>query len=212
MSIDVTIRSALEEDQAVILRCVRDAFSDDQRDGQQEVDIVTSTWAKGASVPDLELVAIDDGKVIGHVLTGRGDLSSRAVFAVAPLAVMPTHQNQGVGSALMRELLRRAELAELPFLVLLGDAAFYGRFGFEESTPLGIVYRPFGSAHPHFLIRRLSQYDPSFQGDFTYCWESKWRKRRAASTGRFETWFPLDSFRPVDPWLTGSPSACRTWC
>ena len=116
-----------------------------------------------------ELVALDDGVVVGHVLAARGRLGRREVVAVAPLAVLPPHQGGGVGRALMTELLRRAEAASLPLVVLLGDAAYYGRFGFEPSGPLGITYRR--EVNPHFLVRRLSAYDPSYQGDFVYCWE-----------------------------------------
>ena len=69
----------------------------------------------------------------------------------------------------MTELVHRAEAASLPLLVLLGDPAYYRRFGFVPAGPLAITYRQ--QDNPHFLVRPLSTYDPSYQGDFVYCWE-----------------------------------------
>jgi predicted GNAT family acetyltransferase len=118
-------------------------------------------------------VAADGGSVVGHVLTARADLGGREAIAVAPLAVLPSHQGRGVGSALMTELLDRADTSGYPLVALLGNPAFYGRFGFEPSGPLNIWYLPVGKGNPHFQIRRLSAFDPSYSGQFTYCWEAE---------------------------------------
>ena len=146
----VTIRVADPMDRDAILTVVRQAFSRDGRDGQEEVDIVVNTWRLEATLAGLELVAVDGSSVIGHVLAARGDLGGREVVAVAPLAVSPSHQGHGVGNALMTELLRRAEVAGHPLVALLGNPAYYGRFGFEPSGPLNILYLPVGSGNPHF--------------------------------------------------------------
>jgi putative acetyltransferase len=169
----VTIRTSVPTDRDGILEVVRLAFSGNGRDGREELDIVLSTWALSASPSELELVAIGDGAVIGHVMAARGDLGGREVVAVAPLAVTPSRQGVGIGASLMTELLRRAQEAELPLLVLLGQPTYYGRFGFEASGPLGITYVPAGEGNPHFLVRRLAAYDPSYRGEFTYCFEAR---------------------------------------
>ncbi len=160
----------MSADSDAIVALVREAFSSDDHDGGDEVDIVVATWERAATPAGFELVAVGDGAVIGHVLAARGDLGGREVVAVAPLAVRPSHQGQGIGGALMTELLARAEAAGLPLIVLLGDPGYYGRFGFEPSGPLGISYRIDGD--PHFMVRRLAGYDPSYRGRFVYCWES----------------------------------------
>jgi predicted N-acetyltransferase YhbS len=170
------VRKATPGDRDGILELVMAAFSGPDHDGREEVDIVTSTWERGATALDLELVAVDEGEIVGHVLAAWGDLSGREVVAVAPLAVSPSHQRLGIGTALMRELLRRAEAGALPLIVLLGDPGFYHRFSFEPSWPLGICYRVVGEGDPHFLVRRFRGYDESYRGDFTYCWESKHRE------------------------------------
>jgi len=167
----VTIRVAGPIDREAILAVVRQAFSRDGRDGQEEVDIVLDTWRLEATLDGLELVAVENDSVIGHLLAASGDLGGREVVAVAPLAVSPSHQGRGVGSALMTELLRRAEESRYPLVALLGNPAYYGRFGFEPSAPLNISYPPVGEGDPHFQVHRLSAFNPSYTGVFTYCWE-----------------------------------------
>jgi putative acetyltransferase len=165
------VRPAVPADHDAILGVVDRAFSSAERPAQQEIDIVVSTWARAATAHQCELVAVEDDAVVGHVLAARGELGGRPVVGVAPLAVTPDRQGVGIGSALMHALIAHAEDAGLPLLVLLGHPAYYGRFGFEPSAPLGITYRVVGAGHPHFLVRRLAHYDPSYRGDFTYCWE-----------------------------------------
>ena len=169
---EMTIRTAMPGDHDSILELVRDAFTSADRDASEELDIVVSTWAWRA-IPELELVAVVGDVVVGHVMAGRGDIGGQEAVAIAPLAVAPSHQGAGIGSALMTEVLRRAEAAGLPLIVLLGDPGYYGRFGFEPSGPLGIIYRPVGEGDPHFLVRRLAGYDSSYRGDFTYCFEAR---------------------------------------
>jgi len=166
-----TIRPAGPGDREAILTIVRAAFSHGDRDGQEELDIVAKTWALDAVPDGLELIAVEGGVVVGHVLGARGDLDGREVVGVAPLAVAPSRQGAGIGSALMTDLLRRADDAGFALVALLGNPAYYGRFGFEPSGPLGIAYGPVGPNSPYFQVRRLARYDPSWRGDFTYCWE-----------------------------------------
>ena len=162
------IRATTESDHDAILEVVRDAFAHDGRDGQEEIDIVVRSWGLADRVA-IDLVAVEED-VVGQVLGAMGKLGGRDVLAVAPLAVAPTHHGRGIGSALIRELLRLAELSGEPMVLLLGSPAYYGRFGFEPAGPLGIIYPPVGD-NPAFQARRLENYDPSLRGDFVYCWE-----------------------------------------
>jgi len=171
LPVELTVRSAQPTDRDPILGLVGEAFAA-HFDGREEVQIVIDTWRLNSTVPDLELVAVEAGEVVGHVLGARGAPGSPGIVAVAPLCVSPSRQGQGVGSALMTELLRRAEHHGWPAIVLLGDPGYYGRFGFEPAGLLGVVYEVVGEKDPHFQIKRLSTFDPSIQGTFQYCWES----------------------------------------
>jgi putative acetyltransferase len=168
-----TIRPSRPDDAAAILVVVSDAFSDGTRDATEEVEIVRRTWNR-CPLPDrIELVAVADGAVAGHVLAAPGRLDGRAtaIAGVAPVCVSPAHQRRGIGSALMPELIRTAEERDWPLLVLLGDPGYYGRFGFEPAGPLDLGYAPAGAGNPNFQARKLPGYGAALRGVFSYCWE-----------------------------------------
>lgn len=173
MTASPAIRPTQPSDEAAVLSLVRTAFATGGRDGQEEVAVVEKTWQLGADATDaIDLVAVDDAVVVGHVLGARARLGdTTTVLAIAPLAVAPGRQRGGVGTALVADLLRRAEEAGWPAAVLLGDPAYYSRFGFEPAGPLGISYPPVGADSPYFQVRRLTGYHPGLQGPVTYCWE-----------------------------------------
>jgi putative acetyltransferase len=168
-----SIRGAEPADRDGILEVVRAAFSAPDRDAHEELDIVLGTWSREARPQGLELVATDGPMLIGHVLAAKGDLADRAVLGIAPLSVMPHRQGQGIGTALLTELLRRTDQEGWPLVVLLGDPRYYRRFGFEPAGPFGIVYQPVGSDSPYFQVRWLNRVDPSLRGQFRYCWEDR---------------------------------------
>jgi putative acetyltransferase len=165
------IRATRPDDRAEVIDVVRAAFAHSGRDGQEEVDIVEQTWALELDGV-IDLVAAQDDAVVGHVLGAPGIVDGDTpLLAVAPLAVLPSHQGQGIGSQLMPDLIRRAEEAAWPAIVLLGNPDYYSRFGFEPAGPLGLTYAPVPPELPHFQVRRLSRYAPSISGTFVYCWE-----------------------------------------
>ena len=165
------LRATEPDDRPEVIELVRAAFGHSGRDGKEEVDIVEQTWA--LALDDvLDLVAVQDDEIVGHVLGAPGRLGDTRLLAVAPFAVLPSHQGQGIGSRLMPELLAQAEAEAWPAVVLLGNPDYYGRFGFEPAGPLGLTYAPVPPELPHFQIRRLSRYTPSLRGTFVYCWEA----------------------------------------
>jgi putative acetyltransferase len=170
-----SIRAARPGDEAGILRVVGEAFSDHgTRDPAEELTIVRETWSASQGLGLIELVADEGGTVVGHLQAAPGRLDSidTPVAGVAPVSVGATSQARGVGTALMWALIGAAEDRRWPLLVLLGEPAYYGRFGFVAAGPLGLHYAPVGAGNPHFQARPLPGYDASLRGDFSYCWES----------------------------------------
>jgi putative acetyltransferase len=169
--VTVAIRLSRDADAALILDVVEDAFSSAERDASDEIDIVRSTWSVCQPPRLLELVAHDGRNVVGHVMAAPGPLGTREAIGVAPLSVAPERQGEGIGSALMHAVIERTDAQGRRLLLLLGDPAYYERFGFEAAWPLGITYGPAGRHSPNFMARRLSGYDRSLRGEFRYCWE-----------------------------------------
>ncbi len=168
----IAIRPAEPTDKQAILDLVRSAFATRGHDGEEEVAIVRKTWEMQAAPAELDLVAVDADRVVGHALGARGRLAGREAIGLAPLAVAPDRQRQGVGTALVNELVARAEAQHWPLVVLLGSPRYYGRLGFEPAARFGITYAGTPSGHPEaFQVRRLAAYDSSWRGEFRYCWE-----------------------------------------
>lgn len=91
----------------------------------------------------LALVAEVGGGVVGHVLFS--DLPVRTVagtvhlLALAPLAVLPEHQRAGIGSALVRHGLHECAERGHRAVVVLGEPAYYGRFGFTTERAASLT-------------------------------------------------------------------------
>ena len=166
----VLIRRETERDIDVIRAITTAAFAAGRPPGQTvpEARLIDELRTGPAWLPALSLVAVTPaGEVIGHVLGTRGHVGPDPVLALGPLAVRPDRQRYGVGSALMHAILGAADALGEPLAALLGDPAYYRRFGFE----LGTVYQiipPRPKWQPHFQVRVLTEYQPRLRGMFTY--------------------------------------------
>jgi len=99
----------------------------------------------------LSLVAVDCGQIVGTVrLWHVGAGPAQSALLLGPLAVHPDHRCRGIGSALMRRAIARARLAGHCAILLIGDAAYYGRFGFTAAQT-GRLWMP-GQFEPDRLL------------------------------------------------------------
>jgi putative acetyltransferase len=125
-----------------------------------EADLVWALRELGAI--SLSQVAEYEGAIIGHlamspVLVNGEDLGW---LGLAPVSVWPDCQQQGVASAMIREALDSANELDWAGVVVLGEPAFYRRFGFRPASELGLesAYPGVGDA---FMALALKQPAPS---------------------------------------------------
>lgn len=125
---NTSVRAETPQDLEAIRDVNRQAFG-----REDEARLVDSLRDGGYA--RLSLVAEEGGRVAGHVLFSdlpivmeKGTLHA---LALAPLAVLPTRQRQGIGSRLVREGLRACAEAGHTVVVVLGHADYYPRFGFS---------------------------------------------------------------------------------
>jgi putative acetyltransferase len=118
-------------------------------------------------VPALSLVAVRNGELVGHVVCSRATVGDHAAVGLGPIGVLPAHQRQGVGAALMHAVLAAADALELPLVGLLGSTEYYPRFGFVPATQLGIE-PPDPTWGEHFQVRTLTAYRAGIVGRFRY--------------------------------------------
>lgn len=88
----------------------------------------------------LSLVAKDGGEVVGTVRLWHIRVAGRPALLLGPLAVAASHRSLGVGAQLMREALWRAAERGHKAVLLVGDAPYYARFGFEASRTGDLVW------------------------------------------------------------------------
>ncbi|MBI5296708.1 MAG: N-acetyltransferase [Chloroflexi bacterium] len=103
-----------------------------------EARLVDILRANGKAIYSFAAVN-DDDEVLGHVLYSRvtTPLPSNGL-GLAPVAVKPKFQNQGIGSQLIRASLVEVKADGYDFVVLLGDPAYYQRFGFQAASAFGL--------------------------------------------------------------------------
>jgi putative acetyltransferase len=130
--VSIEIREERPDDVAAVRDLNRRAFGQDQ-----ESNIVDALRANGAAL--LSLVATVDDRVAGHFMYSPlsvGDNVSGA--ALGPMAVLPEHQRQGIGSKLIEAGNRKLKDAGCPFIIVVGHADYYPRFGFRPASEHGI--------------------------------------------------------------------------
>ena len=120
-----------------------------------EPDIVEAIRSDPAAwLPHLSLVAVDDDGVIGHILFSRVHINSTPVLSLGPLAVLPDHQNQGIGGALIQAGLTATRAAGEHLVILLGHPTYYPRFGFLPATTFDIHHSQVDDG-PHLMALPL---------------------------------------------------------
>jgi putative acetyltransferase len=130
------IRTATASDHAAIAEVVTAAFG-----RSDEAQLVERLRADGDIL--FELVAEEDGEVVGHILFSRLWADRFELYgALAPLAVHPSRHRQGLGAKLVRSGVEYAREFGCFGLLVLGDPAYYGRFGFS-SAAAGDVASPY---------------------------------------------------------------------
>lgn len=128
------IRTEAKHDRDAINEVHKLAF-----DGVGEAQLVDSLRSAGHA--EISLVAEQDGKVVGHVLFSKLEEPDKAL-ALAPVAVLPKVQNNGIGSKLIQAGLEEAKRNKCSVAFVLGNPKYYERFGFnlEEAKQYNCCY------------------------------------------------------------------------
>lgn len=146
------VRAADEGDLPAILNVQRRAFG-----RAEEADLVRDMLADPTAETRLSLVAEADGAIVGHVMFTavrlEGAEHPEPASILAPIAVTPDAQREGVGAALIKDGLKRLKDSGVKLVFVLGDPGYYGRFGFEPAGPAGL--------NPPFPIPR--EYDAAWR-------------------------------------------------
>ncbi len=136
MDMNIEIRPERAGDADIIRGLTEDAFKFNDHSNGTEGAIIDAL--READALTISLVAVIDNETVGHIafspVTIEGD--HLGWFGLGPVAVRPDLHKRGIGSALIRDGLARLKQAGARGCVLVGDPAYYGRFGFENDPAM----------------------------------------------------------------------------
>lgn len=170
---EVILRTETPADRAAILALTADAFAISPATGLPvegepvEVDVLRALFDVEEYIPDLSVVAVLHGAIVGHVISTRGWVGDQGLLGLGPIGVTPRLQRHGIGSALMRETIDRANAAGERGIVLLGSPDYYSRFGFVPASTFG-VQAPDTEWGDYFQLLPLALWPGGIHGTFRY--------------------------------------------
>ncbi|PAA12402.1 GNAT family N-acetyltransferase [Pseudomonas fragi] len=132
----MTIRNEQPQDIEAISRLTEAAFRNEEYSSHTEHFIVNALRRTGQL--SISLVAAENDEILGHVAISPVSISSGVTgwYGLGPISVRPDRQGKGIGSALMRAALQQLRQQGAAGCVVLGDPAYYGRFGFKAHPGL----------------------------------------------------------------------------
>jgi putative acetyltransferase len=166
----IVVRTENLEDRKSVRRVNELAFEQ-----PNEADLVDALRANAR--PYVSLVAVIDEQVVGHIFFSPVSIESEnsafTAMGLAPMAVLPEYQNQGIGSQLVREGLRECERLGEDIVVVLGHPNYYPRFGFGPASLKGLRSE-YDVPDEVFMVAELTEgalvgrtglvkYDPEFR-------------------------------------------------
>jgi len=165
------IRKENHCDYEVVYQVVKEAFASAEQSDGKEQDFVFALRKSKSFIPELSLVAIEDKKIIGHILFTKAKVGKHIELALAPLSVLPAYQQKGIGLALIEEGHSIAKELGYDYSIVLGHAKYYPKAGYEPVSVYGIQ-APFDVPDENFMAVKLNknaepldgiiQYDKSF--------------------------------------------------
>jgi putative acetyltransferase len=130
--VSIEIREECPDDVVAVRDLNRRAFGQDQ-----ESNIVDALRANRAAL--LSLVATLNDQVVGHIMYSPVSVGGKLTgAALGPMAVLPECQRQGIGSKLIDAGNQKLKDAGYPFIIVVGHADYYPRFGFRPASEYGI--------------------------------------------------------------------------
>jgi putative acetyltransferase len=155
------IRVARPADAPASAALLRTAFG-----GEAEAALVAALREAGDVA--IELVAqAPEGAILGHVLLSPMTVGVQAALALAPLAVAPAAQRQGIGTTLVLQALDLARGRPEAWCLVLGDPSYYGRFGFDAAAATGVSGLPW-AGHAAFQALAMRADAPALRGPGRY--------------------------------------------
>ena len=166
----VEIRQESQKDYEEVYRVVKTAFEMVEHSDGNEQDLVVDLRNSDSFIPELSLVAVKEDKIVGYILFTKIKIENHEEIALAPLAVLPEYQKQGIGSMLIEQGHKIAKKLGYHYSIVLGSENYYPKFGYIPATQYGIQ-APFDVANENFMAMKLNDTDIEITGVVQYAKE-----------------------------------------
>lgn len=161
------IRPSTAQDLPIIYDVVKISFATAEHSDGHEQDLVLELVKCDAFIPALSLVAEVDNTIVGYALFTEAQVGETSVLVLAPVAVLPTYQKQGIGESLIQKGHKIAKSLGYGHSVVLGDPVYYSRFGYQPARLQGIS-APFDVPAEYFMVLSLQEGQQRLQGVMRY--------------------------------------------
>lgn len=168
------IRQEQPADYSMVYQIIKEAFAYAEHSNGKEQDLVVRLRESKAFIPELSLVAVEDSRIVGHILFTKAFVNDVEVLALAPLSVLPEYQNRGIGLSLIKQGHIIALRLGYEYSVVLGHSKYYPKAGYVPASWYGIK-APFDVSDENFMaiklineakgIEGIIQYDEAFEID-----------------------------------------------
>lgn len=141
---NIIIENVMQKDYEKIKEVEKRAFSNVEHSGGDEHNLVERLRKEMQYHPEFEIVAKTlDGEIIGHAMLSeikiiQDDGEVTIALALAPIAVLPEYQSNGIGSRMIDYLQEEAKAANYVAISIAGDPNYYCRFGYVPASEFGI--------------------------------------------------------------------------
>ena len=160
---NITIRKTNADDFDNIMQVEKLAFGYDK-----EAKLTAELLSDNTAEPMLSLLAFDNDKAIGHILFTRAYFEEQEVqpmmHILAPLAVIPTYQRQGIGGMLINAGLEMLKEMGSKLVFVLGHKEYYPRYGFLQNAQGMGFFAPYPDPMPddyadYWMMQSLTDED-----------------------------------------------------
>jgi predicted N-acetyltransferase YhbS len=137
-----------------ITHLVFEAFQTSEHgyDGEAEL----TSQLRDSKTPTYEWVMIMNDTIVGHALLSEATVGSEVGLVLAPLSVAPDYQKQGIGTALIKQIESFAEENDYPFISILGNPDYYGRFDYVPANKYNVL-APFDVSEKYFMLKLINK-------------------------------------------------------
>ncbi|WP_442601823.1 GNAT family N-acetyltransferase [Paenibacillus sp. KN14-4R] len=151
------IRTEIEQDFKDVYQINFQAFGN----REDESKLVERIRKSEEFVPELSLVAEKNNEIVGHIMLSKAIVEAQnevhTVIVLAPIAIKPDLQKQGIGSSLIEEGIRRCKALGYGLILLIGHPSYYPRVGFQPARKFGLELKQFEVPDEVFMVYEVEE-------------------------------------------------------